>query len=179
MKFDWYTATPEEQRAEAERRNALREQGHATLGERMVKNGHAVRVPVIDDGVRCIVLPWSMLCSDNNRVAPATRKVGAGGERKAVFLLTQEFRNAKSAGREKAMRDVHELPPLDGRIEFTARLYEPNRTSHRDIQNFAKLAADVCSGIAYTDDKQIDRALWYREPPDIDAPRLVLTVRKL
>lgn len=171
MGFDITRATPGEILAEARRREDRRKAG-LPLEEAEV--GVVVRpkpLPVVDLlAPMKIVLPWSVLVSDNEKYGLLKTKTGGR------ITLKPLYRLAKRRGAEIARDMWGDAPPFTGPVVFRGVLIEPNRRERRDIVNYGKLVQDVLKGVAYVDDSQIDVADWIRGAPDIDAPRLEITI---
>lgn len=170
--------SPSEMIAEAERRTVRRRAGLPLEDE---SPRTAAYVQVIEGsfrGMRKVTLPWSVLVPDNERARPTTR-AGAFGHRTPLLALTTRYKKAKGEARKLLKTDCGGLLPLSGRISIEATLYEPNASRTRDVSNYAKLVHDAMSGIVYTDDGQIDDLHWRRGLPDIDRPRLELTVTEI
>lgn len=191
----WDDMTGEQRYAEAARRNNNRKAGRAPTddGVHLVNVEAAIAVRRSTAGQpfdpshvvytpsspsrwlptdRRVVLPWSCLVSDNQRVSPAVRG------RRAVIIQTAAYRTAKREARAIVAAALV-YGPLEGPVSILAEFFEPNRSRGRDISNYAKLVHDALSGFAYVDDKQIDEVRWIRGPVCVDAPRLVITVRPL
>jgi Holliday junction resolvase RusA-like endonuclease len=111
-----------------------------------------------------IVVPWSCLCSDNQR---HTATIRAG---KPLIVMGGRYREAKDKIRNLARRQVQDASPADGPLELVAAFWLPDRRVH-DITNFAKIIADGLEGIIYANDHQLSRTEWYKLGVDVDAPR--------
>lgn len=103
-------------------------------------------------------LPWSALQTGN----------------KFFGLASKAYLAAKERAREIVKLNwpgmLYTVPVL-----LDVRLYVPNE-QRRDVLNYAKLIADVLTGIVYRDDSLIHEAHFTREI-DIDRPRAEITVR--
>lgn len=111
-----------------------------------------------------LVLPWACLVPDN-------AKYGVIGGR---LLLTRQYREAKAAARAEVARQVAGADPLEGPLALAATVVEPDRSRRRDIANYAKLAHDSLTGLAFHDDSQLDDVRWRRGVVDAARPRLEL-----
>jgi Holliday junction resolvase RusA-like endonuclease len=191
MPFDWGSASADEVRAEARRRADRRAQGlpltasdpDASLGHVAPHVAHkpksatllelAEEVGLLPRRLR-LCLPWSMLVSDNARHAPAKNRRGD-----ARIILGREYRHARREGVRLVRSQVGSTPPLTGRCRLTALFIAPNAHVRRDVANYSKLVHDVLTGLVYVDDSQLDWVEWRRGAPDIDRPRLEITVEEL
>jgi len=165
--------SPTEMIAEAERRKARRKAG---LPLDDTSPNTAVYVHVIEDsfrGFRKVTLPWSVLVPDNERTQPVIR-----GKR-PFLVLTKKYKGAKAEARKIITQAYAHFPPLTCRVSVDATLYEPNASRTRDISNYEKLVHDSLSGLLYVDDGQIDDLRWHRGHPDIDRPRLEISVTEI
>jgi Holliday junction resolvase RusA-like endonuclease len=126
-----------------------------------------------DETFRRLSLPWSTLVPDNERTQPVIR----GG--KPFMVLTGPYKAAKKKARGILCEQCGGLAPLEGRIQVVATLFEPNRSSRRDVSNYEKLVHDALTGLAYVDDSQIDDLRWRRGQTCIDRPRLEISVTEL
>jgi Holliday junction resolvase RusA-like endonuclease len=170
--------SPTEMIAEAERRTARRAAG-LPLEDESPKT--AAYVHVIEGsfrGLRRVTLPWSVLVPDGERFAAGVRR-RSDGKYRAILVMTLRYRKAKAAARKLLQSDYGNVPPLTGRVRVAATLYEPNASRIRDVSNFAKLVNDAMTGIIYVDDGQIDEMHWQRGAPDIDRPRLEISVTEI
>lgn len=115
-----------------------------------------------------LTVPWAYVCHDNHRLMPA--KVG-----KSLRLITApEYRIAKKAA-ELLLRRQWQGVPLTGGVVLIGRVFVPDLRK-RDPGNYRKLLTDALSGIAYTDDAQLERETWERAGVDRRNPRIELTV---
>lgn len=128
-----------------------------------------------------LVLPWSVLLTDNNRqhwvgTRMMTTKAYKAAKARAVESIKQQMTDAD-------WRDLvgPEWWPLyrTQPVAITVTLIEPNRSAKRDLLNYQKLICDAMSGVVYADDSLIDDAHFTRGMPDIDRPRAEITVRPL
>ena len=97
----------------------------------------------------------------------------------AALVLTKPYREAKRLGKAQIIEQIGELAPLEGSVRVSGIFIEPNRSSRRDLSNYMKLVHDILTGLVYVDDSQIDDVHWSRGTPNIDAPRLVLTIEAI
>lgn len=186
--FDFATATDAEKLAEVERRNRNRAAGRAPTDDGQ-KSGlfdgmhspewHAEVArecqAITSERERLVRLrlPWSMLIADNQRFAPALRGT------RAVLVMTQAYRAAKKKA-AVFLAPQYSGPVITGRVRVTARFFEPDARTRRDIANYAKAAHDALTQAAViADDSLIDDVRWIRAGVDIDAPRLELVVELL
>ncbi|HEY2851152.1 MAG TPA: RusA family crossover junction endodeoxyribonuclease [Gemmatimonadaceae bacterium] len=100
-----------------------------------------------------------------------------------MLILSAAYRAGKKKAedelRDQMTNGAYPVHPLQGRLMLVARMFEPNRSSRRDIANYAKMVHDALTGIVYEDDSQLDRVTWIRAGVDIDRPRLELTITVL
>lgn len=89
-----------------------------------------------------LVLPWSCLCSDNDRM-------GVWRGRK---ILTRRYRNALQQARLEVARQWRG-PRWVERVAITARVFSP--PGDRDVQNFTKLLCDALEPAALRNDRQV------------------------
>lgn len=174
--------TVAERSAEVDRRNINRRAGRSVTDDGPAGREVAVELPEMCArrlAVACaeLVLPWSFLVPDNAKYAPAYR----GG--RPVLILSAAYRAGKKKAedelRDQMTNGAYPVHPLQGRLMLVARMFEPNRSSRRDIANYAKMVHDALTGIVYEDDSQLDRVTWIRAGVDIDRPRLELTITVL
>lgn len=125
-----------------------------------------------------IVLPWSMLVSDNEREkASAVR--GKNGTVQPRKLLTPKYKAAREKIVEKAraamVEDGYEFAPLDRAVSLYARVWVPDNRLH-DVKNFSKGVEDALEKIVYTNDKWVWRSTWERAGVCVDAPRAEIEI---
>jgi Holliday junction resolvase RusA-like endonuclease len=167
--FDINTATPAEVLLEARRRSERAARG-LPLNETANRNGappgvaHFVPAEVVR-----VVLPWSFLCSDNDK-----DRAGIRG-RRAVKLLTDAYKDAKKKAHEEAVKQMPHAA-LAGPVSLVATLYPPNRSRTRDATNYCKMVHDALEGACYRNDGQIVRATWQFGAPDVDRPRVEIVI---
>jgi Holliday junction resolvase RusA-like endonuclease len=127
-----------------------------------------------------LVLPWSALCSDNERESPSLSN--RGGRPYPIMVKTARFKVA----REKVRAVAHaamtvegfKFPPLTHALSLVGRLYTP--TQRRvDATNFAKGVQDALSKIVYEDDQQLRDVRWVIAGPHTDAPRAEIEILPL
>lgn len=189
MSFDYATASPAEIRAEAARRAELRKRGLPFSVEGATGSApRRITVQLEEEAMppspppkitgRCtLTLPWSCLCSENDRLRPVY--VTAGERTKLRQTLTPEYKAAKARARTliaDSLALMGNPSPLNVPVRLHATLYEPDRRVWRDVANYEKLVHDALNGLVYTDDRLIDDVRWTRGPVDIDRPRLEITV---
>lgn len=194
---DWSEATPAELEAEALRRRALLDRGVRTFADSPIQRFSDSSTPApsalrasgpkatlprwLDNSTGLaesfsIAFPWSSLCPDNAKYAPALRG------KKPVLLLTAAYRAAKKAMTRQVSEELVLGPPglpWRGRVLLRAVVFEPDRRTRRDPSNYSKVTHDALSGLVYADDSQIDVSWWLRGPKDIDRPRLEVLVYPL
>lgn len=198
MKFDWYTATPEEQRAEAERRNALRDQGHMTLGERSSpeRNIDEMKRDVLEtiqrppqwegddpeasphwNAMRRVMAILAAWAPD----ARAYHTVVVHGEPRSKarprFAGGHAYSSVKQRAAEKELRRVLArtfTEPLIGNVAVVCGFY---RSTHGrvDVDNMLKHVMDAANRTVFRDDSQVTAMSGYVEL-DKDAPRIVIGV---
>lgn len=123
-----------------------------------------IRAPV---GPVTVILPWSCLISDNRHRGPVSSRADS-----AAYKL------ARTRAHAAATEQWGPRAPFAGRISLAIVLHAPD-ARRRDVANFVKCAADSLTGIAYTDDAQIDRLGVVRSAPDVDRPRAEITVEEI
>jgi crossover junction endodeoxyribonuclease RusA len=69
--------------------------------------------------------------------------------------------------------------PLDRRYWVEIFLVPPSEASMGDVDNYAKNYLDALNGIAWKDDKQVDRLTVERCAPNADAPCAIVRVRTI
>jgi Holliday junction resolvase RusA-like endonuclease len=125
-----------------------------------------------------IVLPWSVLVSDDHRVMPIVDpKTG-----KASIRLTDEYRTARQTIQARLRERLGggpispaPLSPVAEPIELLARVWVPDNRVH-DVPNFAKGVHDAMARQVFTNDAWIYRAVWERAGVDVDRPRAEITI---
>lgn len=126
-----------------------------------------------------LVLPWSALCSDNDKSAPAMRQ-STTGKAFPVIILTGKYRQAKQAARKigvEAMTvDGRRADPLEQPLKLTARVWVPDNRPGHDVANFAKCAHDALEKVVYTKDELLHDVRWVRAGVDVDRPRAELLI---
>lgn len=131
--------------------------------------------PVLTFPVR-IVLPWSALCSDNERECPSLTK--RHGETVPIMVKTSRFKSAREAVRTIARLAMAGAKPATQPLALVGKLYTP--TQRRvDATNFAKGVQDALSKIVYVDDAQLQDVRWVKVAMDIDHPRAEIEIRPL
>ena len=118
-------------------------------------------------GPVALVLPWSCLISDNRHRGPVSSRADS-----AAYKL------ARTRAHAAAAEQWGQRAPFAGRVALTLVLHAPD-ARRRDVANFTKCAADSLTGIAYTDDAQIDALDVSRGTPDVDRPRAEITVEEI
>ena len=121
-----------------------------------------------------LTLPWSHLCSDDAKYAPALRGT------KPVMLLKPEYRRAMGLTADAARNALGIPSPSPAAMPLTleAAVWVPDNRIH-DVPNFAKCAHDALQGLVYTKDAWLHGAHWYRAGVDVDAPRAEITIRPI
>lgn len=124
-----------------------------------------------------LLLPWSLLVSDNDREEPYIRQT-ENGPRPAK---RKTARCAKAQGEiaNLARGKLGDVEPAEIPLEITARVWVPNNQLRSDVQNFAKATHDALEGIVYRNDNLLYWNHWLRVGVDIDAPRAELTIAPL
>lgn len=130
-----------------------------------------------------IVLPWSLLVSDNDRATPVVNfKKLVDGKPTATSILTERYKTARlniaSLVRQKLGGGYHTpspKAPVARPVELVARVYVPDNRIH-DVPDFAKGVHDALARQVYTNDAWIYRAVWERAGVDVDAPRAEITI---
>lgn len=124
-----------------------------------------------------IVLPWSVLISDNDRLVPIP--VDAT---KARLILTDRYKTARQTIvaliRQKlggGHNEPSELAPVAEPVQLLARVFVPDNRIH-DVPDFAKGVHDAMARQVFTNDAWIYRAVWERAGVDVDRPRAEITI---
>ncbi len=117
-----------------------------------------------------LVVPWSALCSDNQKYVPAHTK---GGHQK--LILTDAYREAKRKTRELAQQAMHGNVPCRMPLKLLAEVWVPDNRPH-DIANFCKNAHDAMEGVVYANDAQLHDVHWINRGSDVDQPRAIITL---
>ncbi len=133
----------------------------------------AVSQPRYQDFPIRIVVPWSALCSDNQKYVPAHTK---GGHQK--LILTDAYREAKRKIRELAQQAMHGNVPCRMPLKLLAEVWVPDNRPH-DIANFCKNAHDAMEGVVYANDAQLHDVHWINRGADVDQPRAIITLEPL
>lgn len=118
-----------------------------------------------------LTLPWSALCSDDERTAPAMRK----GQVKPVQILTERYRNAKEKVRLIARPKVVGCAPAAIPLKLEARVWVPDNRIH-DVPNFAKCVHDALQKLVYVNDSWLHDVRWIRAGVNVDNPRAEITI---
>lgn len=125
-----------------------------------------------------LTIPWSELCSDNERDEPYIRRV-AGGKIVPAKRMTVRYREAKAAIKGRARTIAAGRLPIAGlALEIRVRVFLPP-ARRNDAINFSKCTHDALEGVVYANDNQLHRATWERAGVDIDAPRCEITITRL
>ncbi len=121
-----------------------------------------------------LVIPWSKLCSDNEKEVGGISRMKDG---KIVprKLLTSRYKASKAAIRELAQALVGNAAPLECPLSIHVRVYLPPARRNDSI-NFAKVVNDALEGVIYLNDNQLHRSIWERVGVDIDAPRAEIEI---
>lgn len=136
-----------------------------------------IQTPTIELPFR-VTIPWSELCSDNEKSVPYIRRVRGGnvvpGQKRSP-RYDASFRAIKK--RARAIAD--DRLPIDGiALEMHARIFLPP-ARRNDAINFSKCTNDALEGVVYMNDNQLHRQTWERAGIDIDAPRAEITITRL
>ena len=120
-----------------------------------------------------LTLPWSALCSDNNRSTATI--VQKGGRLTPLLCLTGPYREAKAKSRKIARDATAGAEPVAIPVRLEALVWVPDNRPH-DVPNFAKCAHDAFSKVVYVDDKWLYESRWIRAGVDVDRPRAEITI---
>lgn len=170
--------TPDEQVSALVRIGVPREKAERTVrGEQRETVGYvAVVGPPLPLPIR-VVLPWSVLISDNDKYGAAI--INTSGKHVPKLLLTGRYRAAKETARKLARAamtvDGYLFTPLRNALQLNAKVWVPNNRPH-DVANFAKLVCDALEKAVYVNDSQLHRVTWERAGVDVDRPRAELTI---
>lgn len=116
-----------------------------------------------------IVLPWSTLCSVNQRTNPIRGRQ----------FLTKRYRAALSNASVLVMGQVRgERPRFTGPVRVTFDFFPPDRR-RRDCGNFTKLVEDAMTDIVYADDSQVHEHTVRKMYVDLVEPRVEVSVEPL
>lgn len=157
--FDFDNASPDEIRAEAERRWAKRNPARVTttadVAPPTVAPAPAIRWVQL-------AVPFAMLASDNTRSVPIIAKTH-NGRPFPRLVLSPKYRKAKAAIRAAAKKQLPAgFTPFTTPCAIHVLFHEPDRARVRDIGNWAKQIGDALSGVVYRDDGLLDRILYER-----------------
>lgn len=123
-----------------------------------------------------LVLPWSALCSDNDKYGAAI--VGGRDNPRPKLLLKPDYREAKRKTAEIGAEAMQGHGPIARPLALIARVYVPNDRLH-DVVNFAKCAHDGLERVVYANDTWLHDARWIRAGVDVDHPRAELEIQPL
>lgn len=116
-----------------------------------------------------ITLPWSVLCSVNQRTNPI-----AGRQ-----YLTKRYRNALSNASVLVLGQCRgERPKFTGPVRATFDFFPPDRR-RRDCGNFTKLVEDAMTGAVYEDDSQVHEHTVRKMNVDMVEPRVEVVVEAM
>ena len=125
-----------------------------------------------------LLIPWSELCSDNEKSVPYVRRV-RGGNVVPGQKRSPRYQAAFVAIKGRARQIAGDRLPVDGiALELHARVYLPP-ARRNDAINFSKCLNDALEGVVYMNDNQLHRQVWERAGVDIDAPRAEITISRL
>lgn len=122
-------------------------------------------------------IPWSSLCSDNERKTAALTRL-ADGSVYPRLMTSRRYKAAQDAIRDRARAVVGLARPVDYPLRIEARIWLPP-ARRNDPLNFAKVVHDALEGIVYDNDNQLHDVHWIRAGVDIDAPRAEITITPL
>ncbi len=123
-----------------------------------------------------IVIPWSLLCSDNEKdVGSLTMRGGKPIPRK---VMSARYKTAKNAVADKATLIAGPSLPLTIPLAMHVEVWLPP-ARRNDALNFAKCVNDALEGIVYANDNQLHDSRWIRRGVDIDSPRAEITITAL
>lgn len=123
-----------------------------------------------------LTLPWSSLCSDNEREKASLTWIGDKPVPRKI--LGAQYKTARGKVREIAQKAVGDAVNVMIPLSLHARVYVPDERLH-DVCNFAKGVHDALEGIVYANDRWLHRVLWERAGVDVDAPRADVEIRPL
>ena len=139
-----------------------------------------------DEALRALItfplrfsLPWSALCSDNEReVATLYMVHGKPAPRK---VLSARAKLAMQKTREKAREAIGTglVMPAAVPLQLVARVWVPDNRQTNDVANFAKCCHDALQKLVYVNDYWLHRVTWERAGVDTDAPRAELEIKPL
>jgi Holliday junction resolvase RusA-like endonuclease len=120
-----------------------------------------------------LVLPWSCLCSVNQRTNPVRGRQ----------FLTKRYRTALALARGEVSAQLIKAGKViisrticgDAQVSLEARFWRPDNR-RRDVGNYMKLVEDALTGLVYDDDGQIQTWAISDEGIDRADPRVEITV---
>lgn len=121
-----------------------------------------------------LTLPWSALCSDNQKSRASLRNG------KPIIELTDHYKRCKGLTHDAA-RKLLGFPypePAAVPLRVVAQVYVPDNRIH-DAANFSKCCFDGLEGTIYTKDRWLHDVRWFIAAVDVDQPRAVLTFYQL
>lgn len=121
-----------------------------------------------------LLLPWSLLVSDNDREEPYIAHTEQGI--RPARRKTKRCKEAQAKIAQLAKGKLGDVEPATVPLEITARVWVPNNQLRSDVQNFAKATHDALEGIVYANDNLLYWNHWLRVGVDVDAPRAELTI---
>lgn len=155
--------------------------------ERQARHECGIPEPIVTSGLVQVIgepltfpirltLPWSALCSDNDRKRPII--VMIGGKPFPRMAMTAEYKLARGKVVEIGRKVMSGFPALAMPLGIYARVWVPDERLH-DVVNFAKGVHDALEKIVYVNDKWLHRSLWERQGVDVDAPRAEIEIAPL
>lgn len=124
-----------------------------------------------------LVVPWSHLCSDNDK--ESGRVLTRGGRQVPGKVLTPRYKASKANIRSHAADVAGEVDPVeDEPLAIEVRVWLPP-ARRNDPLNFGKVIHDALEGVVYANDNQLHRIEYQRAGVDIDAPRAEVTITRL
>jgi Holliday junction resolvase RusA-like endonuclease len=124
-----------------------------------------------------MTVPWSELCSDNEKEVGSLTRL-ANGTMIARKKLTARYKTSKEAIRNRAKAIVKDAHPVSIPLAIQVDVWLPP-SRRNDAINFAKVCGDALEGVVYENDNQLHDARWRRMGTDIDRPRAEITLSPL
>lgn len=101
------------------------------------------------------------------------------GKRSGVFYMPPSMREYHAVIKAAWSAEPHEGWPLDARYWVEVYLVPPNAQTMGDVDNYAKNYMDALNGLAWADDKQVDRLTVERCKPDKESPCAIVRIRTI
>ncbi len=123
-----------------------------------------------------LVVPWSLLCSDNEKEVGSLHR--RGGEIYPRKVLSARYKTSKAAIQDKAKIVAAGASPTTEPLAIRVRVWLPP-ARRNDAINFSKVVHDAMEDVVYENDNQLHHIDWRRAGVDIDAPRAEIEITPL